>query len=203
MKTKFYLFILSIIVVFSSCEISQQYDIKKNLSGTYKLTVDFSELAKDDSTILDKKKNDIDKFNKVINILKKVQGLTNLKYNFGSNDGIISYSYDFADLNSLNTALEESSVKVFNFPDVKIKKGLFGKIIYSRNKIENVDKKDSKINFSNLINYKTVLSFENEIKKVKASGDNNYKIEGNKIIEKGDFSQMFSKSKKFKISLRK
>ena len=203
MKTTFYLLILSFVIFFSSCEISQEYDIKKDLSGNYKLTIDFSELAKDDSSILDKKKTDVDKFNKVINILKKVQGLTNLKYDFGNKDGLISYSYDFADLNSLNSALEESSVKVLSFPEVKIKKGFMGKIIYTRNKLENIDKKDSKINFSNLITYKTILSFDNDIKKVKSSGDDNYKIEKNKIIEKGDFSEMFSKNRKFKISIKK
>ncbi len=203
MKTKIYILLISSLIILSSCEVRQEYNIKKNLSGEYKLTLDFSELAKNDSSIINKKKSDFDKFNKVINILKKIQGLTNLKYDLGNNDGIISYSYNFADLNSLNTALQESSVKVFNFPNVKIKKGLFGKIIYLRDKLDNVDKKDTKINFSNIIKYKTILSFDRDIKKVKASNGVDYKIDKNKITESGEFSKMFSQKRKFKISLKK
>lgn len=203
MKTKIYILFFAIFALLVSCQLRQEYNIKNDLSGNYKLTVDFSELAKNDSLKHKQTSDKLEDINKIINVLKSIQGLSNFKYSDdGDTKGIVSYSYNFDNFESLNKSLKESKLTDLNISPPTFKKS-FGKIIYQRPKIESINDEKTKLNFSSMFNFTSSISFENKIKKVKTNLKKNYTVDENTITEKGNFSEMYSNNRKFKISLKK
>lgn len=106
---------LLIIVLFTSCTITQEFHFNKDFSGNYKSTIDMTQFV-DMINSLDSTSQGTDDFKDSLDLIlsqtvKKLDsaGVSNLKY--GWNDNKFLYiSYDFANIDVLNKALNKSGM---------------------------------------------------------------------------------------------
>lgn len=106
-------------------EISEEITLKKNGSGTYAFTLDMSQIvsmakafeeAAKDSTDTEEEKNTKGKDEELfadseegLAELEAVAGITNVTQKADSEEGILSFSFDFRDIDALNAAFKAMS----------------------------------------------------------------------------------------------
>ena len=111
-KLQFIIFILSLF--FTSCTITQEFNFKKDFSGSAKIAIDMGAfinmMSGIDSTGAQSAnlKDSLDfAFDESAKKLKDV-GVTNIEYGWKDDDKVMFLSYDFADIDILNKAMNAS-----------------------------------------------------------------------------------------------
>lgn len=174
MKT-FFPVLLIMIGLLSSCVMEERYHFDKNLAGSYTVNLDYAVLAEMDSTgaFMEGIKKGMDS---VLNELKHVKGVNELRSEVGKESA--SLTFGFNDLETVNTIQNEEGEPKQYFS--KTANGLkcstnldnvFG--LLSEEPKEEMTK-EAIDQMNNLIQVKTIISFDNEVKVLKS--DNMRKI---------------------------
>ncbi len=115
MKNLYFTGILLIIILFSSCTITQEFHFNKDFSGNYTSTIDMSQLI-DMMNSLDSTDGGTGDFKDSLDLILtqavkklKTTGVTNLKSGWDANKALF-ISYDFANIDVLNQALNKSGM---------------------------------------------------------------------------------------------
>ena len=111
MKNIYLILLASILFLFASCSITQEFHFNKDFSGTSKISIDMSQaktfMSGMDSTGKDNSLDTLDKsFAETAELLKKA-GAENIKYGWNDDKTILSISYDFKDIETLNRTSRE------------------------------------------------------------------------------------------------
>jgi len=182
MKTINFLFILFSIILLSSCTITQEFHFNKDFSGSYKSAIDMDQLISAMKS-MDSSSTEMLDFKDSLDLMldaanKKLQGIGINNLQAGWTDKNVMYlSYDFANLDVLNKALNNSSLgekkdksnKYFVFFEKKGKKLIYHGINPSEVSDEGKDLGVMKDYYK----YKVVFTFDRKIKK---SNNEKYKI---------------------------
>ncbi|MCF6242373.1 MAG: hypothetical protein L3J74_13620 [Bacteroidales bacterium] len=186
MKNLYFTGILLIIILLSSCTITQEFHFNKDFSGSYISTIDMSQFI-DMMNSLDSSDGGTGEFIDSLDLIltqavKKLEttGVRNLKSGWNNNKALF-ISYDFANIDELNKALNKSGMNENNTSDGEdfiffIRKGKT--LIY-----KGIPPKETAAGGKDLgamkdyYKYRAVFSFERRIKK---SDNPKYKISEDK-----------------------
>ena len=182
MKNLFALLIFLSGVFLSSCTVTQEFYFNKDFSGTYKSTIDMSQFIGAIKS-LDTSTTGTSDFKDSLNLLldeanKKLlgTGVSNLKVGWTNND-VMFLSYDFADIDVLNKALNKSVMaknengdrKDFVYFEQKGKK-----LIYNGQSPDDLSDEGKDLGkMKDYYKYKLSFTFERTIKK---TDNDKYKI---------------------------
>lgn len=204
----FSLFILLILGT-SSCSVEQEFHIKQNRSGTVTTKVDFTTMAEliadpessESSSVLDSIN-----FDDIRESLKENEGISNIKVDINSTKTIVTVSYDFRDIGSLNASIQgENDLIGGQGGGVPASFAVHkNKITYNAPIFPTVDLAEleqSEAMGGNLCTYKAVFRFEQTIK---SSSNNDYMINSNrKIAERSaGFIDLMSKKEEFSTTFK-
>jgi len=190
------LIILLIVVFFQyGCfEIVEEISLKKNGSGTFKYTINFSQSTSKIKSLMlleevegykvPTEKKIHSEFDKLVVLSKKINGISNVKDSLDFNNYIFVYSCDFKHVENLNTIIDSLNQKSKSVKNNKTNYFSYSisKKIFSR-KGDDVLKQlynkmtDSQQRIFIGADYTALYRFENEIKEV---SEPNAKISANK-----------------------
>ena len=201
-------FIILFIALFTSCTIKQEFYFNKDFSGHYSSSIDLSQFIQAMSA-MDTTEKGMSHFMDSVNLIMdetidkiEANGISNLKS--GVNNDVFYISYDFADIDALNKALNDSEMK-----EIKPENGEFfiyftrkGKtlIYHGMPKIASSD--DQKIKeMKDYYKYEVRLEFERKIKK---SNNPNYQISEDKhsAVLKSNFIDVSKKGFNSEVKFR-
>lgn len=212
---------LKIIIVFvffglifiSSCVVNQEIHFNDDFSGSYKFTYDFSEylnvISRDATIGVEPISNDdfSDYINNLKNSLSNISGISNLNINNNASEGILSFDFDFENVESLNKSLIYASL--FDDEAVEIETPKFqvvrNKLFYTREPIVFHDDESYDNSLNQLILYNIIINFESPPKKFEISDDPHVKVEdsGMRVIEHGNLNTISEKSISWEFCFRR
>lgn len=188
------LFILSLSL--TQCVIVQEIHFNEDFSGKYKFKYDFTEYLKlikedekYDSVFQDQAGSEFSDYAKDMEkLLSEINGITNLRIIDESENGILSYSFDFDGIESLNECLKSSS-----FFDEDAVSGVYpyfekkrNRLFYFRKPIELENEPESDNSLNEFFIYNLIISFEKSPRKIDID-DSDVIIEHNgKLIKEAD-----------------
>ena len=168
--------LLSLIAIVSSCSLSQHFHFNQDFSGNYIFEFDMSELVgmmgDSDSTETEDMWADIP-LDSLQDVYNAIEGINNTKV-FVEND-ILKISYDFADVESLNKALEskndgeEDEDEMYGMilgEGMTFESKGKNKLIFNAPSLATADVEDSVIMYMEMLEFTTEFSFEKSIKSV-------------------------------------
>lgn len=206
-KNKLAIVLIILLFLSAGCSLIQEIHFNKDFSGTYKFTYDFSnylEIVKEevteDSLLLSEEDFQVFITNLEVS-LDNINGISNLIIKNNTKSGIISVSFNFADLNSLNESLVYTSAFESENLDMPLmwfeqkRRRLFLK----RNKLE-IPPPEDRETMNEMFTQKIILSFEKTPKKITAPKQN-IKImeEGRLIVEEGGFYSIYGKDVEYEF----
>jgi hypothetical protein len=175
-----YSIIISIVAFFSSCTITQEYTFNKDFSGSSKLSIDMSSflemMAGMDSsgTSMQEMQDSLDfVFKESAHKLDSV-GVKNINYGWEKGTKILFMSYDFKDLEELNTALNASNTQntavsksISDEPHVYFTKKGKKTLMYSGPKSDkDVSGNKDMESMKDYYKYAVIFNFKRKIKKI-------------------------------------
>ena len=174
--------IISFTFLFSiGCNITQEYNFNKDMSGTSNMEIDISALigfmGSMDSLESQNSLDSLDQsFEEVAKEYKKM-GATNVKYGWKNNKSVLYLSYEYKDLDLLNKLLSAESgdmlgSKILGDSTEKpefIQKGKY-KLIYNAPEVSNdtLFNNEEMKSMKEYYNYSLIFNFATEIKKLKS-----------------------------------
>lgn len=202
-----------------SCVIQQDIYFNKDFSGSYKYSFDFKEyneymnIETDEEDDEDNNLSNED-FEEYLNFVKSglsnVYGIENLKIVNNAEEGEVYFSYDFADINTLNQALRYSNLdtKTNEYSSYFEKK--CKTITYVRPKIHTEENKniedENKIDFddNSLFTWVFNLEFATDVKKHNLANDTTISIQkgGRKFTETNNIYDYTNKETKWEFKLK-
>lgn len=108
------LFVVAATLLLIGCVVKQEVYFKKDFSGSYKYTFDFTEYVAymgeeaEDSTMM--KNEDFEEYLGTVKAaLNQIEGISNLKIVNDADNGLVYFTYDFAHITALNAAMKYST----------------------------------------------------------------------------------------------
>lgn len=194
--------VFTITLYLGGCTIMEEIHFNEDFSGNYSFTYDFTEYLQyiDDSITTDSLilssvdfKDFLDKINQS---LLNTDGISNVLVNNNAERGLVKYSFDFEDINSLNKSLEITSVYEnenlkYEAPYFELKRR---RLFYVRKptKLDGINSEDLA---GEMYNKKLIISFEKQPKKITIDNKQGLQIlsDGKKIKEQGSLEEVVSK----------
>lgn len=174
----------TIILIFYSCTVQEDFQFNKDLSGHYSFKFDYSAILEfDTSGVADK---EMDKgYIEMEDELKKIEGISNIVILSDNEKGTVLVSYDFATIDALNQANYNKETdhydKLFSIDGKKIAFTSDFADQLSEYEDENMKSEDLLSNIESLLDYKMTFTFANKIKVLKQ----------NNFIQSDDYSLVF------------
>lgn len=157
----------------NGCAFKQEIHFYKDLSGKVHYSLDMGSMGDIfNSDSLDMELDEASaEMTRAMEELNKQEGLSNAFYNFDSNSGLMTFGYDFADINSLNRSLGDvnpmsGEIEMENTQHFSAKGK---KVIYSSNVTLPDTVSEDALSFYDIVEYEMVFSFEDELDKFKSS----------------------------------
>ncbi len=213
MKKNVTVFIVFVLVFLKSCTVTQEIHFHKDFSGKYKFTYDFTEyikvLGEDERIKTDSLMIAPEDYQEYLNNLQinlsSIKGISKIKINNDADAGILSFSFDFANLESLNKSLKYTSL--YNINDIDFEPPYFEikkrSLYFIRKPVVLPDINDANTN-SDLSTNILKISFDKKPVEI-IIPDKDVKIsrDGKEITEKGDIENISVKNAEweFKFSI--
>jgi hypothetical protein len=209
-KLIYFIIIYTFLINLSSCIITQEIHFNEDFSGTYSFTYDYSEYINffnntetADSLMISNQ--DFEEMLKETEAeLKKVYGLDKIEFGNDTVNGSICFSFQFADISSLNESLKLSSVY---HDDVTFSGAIYfeldrKKLYFKRKPIDL--SKNADIDTDDMFNNVLKISFEKKPRRIYIA-DKNVKIQndGKLIIEEGKLIDISTKEADWEFCFRK
>ncbi|MBN1251382.1 MAG: hypothetical protein JXR51_00440 [Bacteroidales bacterium] len=210
---KTYLTLLLSVLLLSSCTITQEFHFNKDFSGTAKLSVDMGmfigmmksmDTSSAQGSVADSLKYAFGESKIKLDSI----GAINVKYNWDDSTNVMYLSYEFSDINMLNSSLnatnetnKELTKEVSTEPHVFFKKN--GKtLIYDGPKTKSADKSSKEMtSMKDYYKYNLIFTFDRKIKS--AENPNIIHENGTKKVElKGSMFDILSQKYDSKITFK-
>jgi len=172
MRTFIHLLYLVIsLFILTNCSIEQHIHFNKDFSGTvnYKIDVSTMNLLSNLDSTQEKtswRNDSLFNFDTEMARLGQIPGISDLEFIDDSLNDIISFSYNFDNLDALNSSLANSNLTSAKDIGGTVFKKKGKTLTYVVNDIETTDTSGDVLSMMEYYKYKLILSFENEIKKV-------------------------------------
>jgi hypothetical protein len=209
-KTFSFIFIAAATMLMFSCVIKQEIYFKKDFSGSYKYTYDFTEyvsyMASDEegSDSLMMKNEDFEEYlTTVRTALKEINGISDVKIVNDADNGLVYFSYNFTDVTALNSALKYSSYMdtepLEDAPYFVQKKKTLTYIRHAQPQEEVEEGEEDTSYMNDMFKWEYTIEFEAEVKKFDVQKDTAVTISSNnrKFVEGGNIFDVTAKESKW------
>ncbi len=184
------------IAILSSCSIAQEYYFNNDFSGNYKMVFDMTDLMSlageedEKEDLLDQETKD-----SIITANNEIDGISNTQVT--SEGYLMILSYDFANLDALNSALAKSSMgdemgddptaSMLNNSGIEFK-GKGKKLTYTIPEFSTYDIEDSTLMYMDMIDLKATFTFERDVKSVENTSAL-IQENGKSVVIEGNFKE--------------
>jgi len=202
---------LLLVLLTTSCTITQEFHFNKDFSGTAKLSVDMSMfvgvMKGMDTSSKGNSFSDSLKYAFTESKLKLDSlGATNVKYNWNDSTSVMFLSFDFKDIDMLNVALnatdetnKELTKNESKEPHIYFKRKGRKTLIYEGNKTKSGKKSSKEMSsMKDYYKYNIIFTFDRKIKKVQNSNVL-HKEKSKKVELRGNMFDMMKKEYDSKI----
>ncbi|HBS87193.1 MAG: hypothetical protein A2W91_03160 [Bacteroidetes bacterium GWF2_38_335] len=198
LKNAILLLVVSLII--NGCLVKHEIVFNEDFSGTYYFTLDFSQLSGMMTDSTGNSQNTMNSnFDTIVNNLKVIPGISNIRINDNPNGGKLEIIYDFRDVEALNTSIKSSSQSGENMPNksnpilFKLKKNTLS----MKQKATKFEKDSASATLNEMFQYEFSVVFKKDIRKAHL---NNGAVQSDKSISlKGKYFDTLGKNTSWKI----
>ncbi len=208
-KTLNFLFITIATFLMFGCVIKQEVYFKKDFSGSYKYTYDFTEYVsymagEEESDSLMMKNEDFEEYLQTVKVaLKEIDGISDVKIVNDADNGLVYFSYNFTNITALNSALKYSSYMdpepLTDAPYFEQKKKTLTFIRHAQPQEETEEGGEDTSYMNDMFKWSFAIEFEADVKKYDIQKDTAITISNNnkKFVEGGNIFDVTAKESKW------
>jgi len=205
-----YLFVAILSLFMFGCVVKQEVYFNRDFSGNYKYSFDFTEYinymgeGEEGSDSLTMKNEDFEEYlNFVKTSLNEIDGITNLKIVNDADNGVVYFTYNFANVDALNAAMKYSTLMetepAQGAPFFQLKKKTLTYIRHAIPQEEPVEGEEDTSYMNDMFSWEFTIGFEGEMKKFDVQKDTSVTISnGNRtFVESGNVFDVTAKESKW------
>ena len=209
MKKNLYSLAITVLASFLvlSCVVKQEIYFKKDFSGNYKYTYDFTEYASymgEEEDSLTMKNEDFEEYLQVVKTaLTNINGIKDVKIMNDADNGLVYFSYEFDNVEALNQALKYSSYMdtepLENAPYFVQKKKTLTYIRHATPQEEVEEGGEDTSYMNEMFKWNFSIEFEADVKKFDIQQDTALTVSNNnkKFNEQGNIFDVSAKESKW------
>jgi hypothetical protein len=185
------LFVIAATLLLIGCVVNHEVFFKSDFSGSYKYSFDFTEYvsymgAEEDDSLMMKNEDFEEYLGTVKAALNQINGISNLKIVNNADNGLVYFTYDFANVTALNEAMRYSNYMetepLENAPYFEQKKKTLAFIRHAAPKEETAEgegEEDTSY-MNDMFKWEFVIEFEADMKKYDVQKDTAITVGNNK-----------------------